>query len=360
MSKILFVAAHRKDRSPSQRFRFEQYIQFLEANGYKCRLSNLLSEKDDKIFYNKGHFLGKIFVFLKTGCKRLFDFFRAFNVDIVFIQREAFMVGTTFFEKLFKLTGAKIVFDFDDAIWNIDTSNANKKFEWLKSEEKTSRIIRLSHVIFAGNKYLEDYAKQFNQNTRIIPTTIDLTIYNKIAFNKQTDAICIGWSGSITTIKHFEYALDFLEKIKAKYGDKVEIRVIGDGNYKNPSLKINGIAWNKEDELAELSKFDIGIMPLPDDEWAKGKCGLKGLQYMALEIPTIMSPVGVNTEIIQHGTNGYLATTEEEWINCLSELIDDAALRKNIGKNARKTVEEKYSVNANKELYLKELNSLIK
>ncbi|MBT6513455.1 MAG: glycosyltransferase, partial [Crocinitomicaceae bacterium] len=172
--------------------------------------------------------------------------------------------------------------------------------------------------------------------------------------------VCIGWSGSVTTIEHFKLALPFLEKIKLKYGSKVYFKVIGDGNYVNEHLEIKGIAWNRNDEVKELSEFDIGIMPLPDDEWAKGKCGLKGLQYMALEIPTIMSPVGVNSDIIKDGENGFIATTIEDWVKKLSILIDKNEIRTEMGIEARKTVVDSYSIIANKDLYLRYFNEVLK
>lgn len=358
MPKIHFIAAHRYDRSPSQRFRFEQYFTFLEENGFQCELLNLLSEKDDAVFYKKGKYFQKLKILIRSFYKRKNDVKNVKKTDIVFIQREAFMTGSTRFERKFKKTGAKIIFDFDDSIWLFNVSDANKSFKWLKNAEKTASIISLADMIFAGNNYLASYAKQFNSNIKIVPTTIDTNQYKRLSREKN-NKICIGWSGSITTIKHFSYALPFLELIKQKYGDLVTIKVIGDANYVNSELNIQGIGWNKDDELQELCSFDIGIMPLPDDEWAKGKCGLKGLQYMALEIPTIMSPVGVNSQIIVDGKNGFLASTINEWVAKLSLLIESESIRKTMGSEARKTVELEYSVESQKNNYLNALKELI-
>jgi glycosyltransferase involved in cell wall biosynthesis len=183
--------------------------------------------------------------------------------------------------------------------------------------------------------------------------------YAQVPFRDRTP-ICIGWSGSITTIKHFDFAVPVLEKLKEKYGNRIRIKVIGDGNYQNEKLEVKGLPWIKQDELKELSDIDIGIMPLPDDEWSKGKCGLKGLQYMALGIATVMSPVGVNTEIIQDGENGMLASEVDEWVEKLSRLIEDPELRRKCAENGRKTVVEKYSVHALKSEYLRLFNELTK
>lgn len=360
MSKILFITLHRKDRSPGQRFRFEQYLEYLGANGFEYYQSVLLNQKDDRIFYSKGHLLQKIFILVKCFFIRLKDIFRAKRYDIIFIYRDAYFFGGIFFEKLLKLSNAKIIMDFDDSIWINDVSDANKNFAWLKGSNKTPKIIRLSDLVIVGNEYLAGYAKKYNDNVLIIPTTIDTKEYQPLKIKKEKYPVCIGWSGSITTIKHFEFALPFLKELKKLYGDKIHIKVIGDGNYRNKDLDIIGQPWKKETEINDLLDIDIGIMPLPDDEWAKGKCGLKGLQYMALEIPTIMSPVGVNTDIIEQGKNGFLAKEHTEWIACLSKLIDNVELRKQIGLEARKTVEEKYSCNSQKDLYLKTFKNLVK
>lgn len=360
MKKILFVAAHRPDRSASQRFRFEQYFTFLERNGYKCEISYLLSAKDDRIFYARGQYFGKAFILLKSIFKRVKDVFRANQYDLIFIQREAFMLGTSFFERRLSKSKAKLIFDFDDAIWiNQQTdASANKNFLWLKRPSKTSEIIEVADLVFAGNRYLMDYALRFNPNTVIIPTTLDTEKYKPSPSQKQTGTVCIGWSGSHTTIEHFTFILPVLRRLKKIFQDKIEFKVVGDKNFAVKDLELQGISWNLEGEITELSTFDIGIMPLPDEPWTKGKCGFKGLLYMSMGIPAVMSPVGVNSEIIEDGVNGFLANSESEWVDKLSLLIENESLRKSMGEKGRQTVEEKYSVHAYQYQYLSYFDKL--
>jgi len=138
--------------------------------------------------------------------------------------------------------------------------------------------------------------------------------------------------------------LPALQEIKAKYGDQVYFKVIGDANYYNKELDIKGTAWSSETEVAELSEIDIGIMPLPNDEWTKGKCALKGLLYLSLEQAAVLSDVGVNGEVIQDGVNGFLVSSTEDWVEKLSLLIDNPQLRQEMGQKGRQTVLERYSV----------------
>jgi len=359
LKKILFIAAHRKDRSPGQRFRFEQYFDFLNANGYTCDLSFIINENDDKILYSKGKYFDKVIIVLKSVVIRLKDVLRRNDYDIIFVFREGFLTGTVLFEELLSKSKAKMVFDFDDAIWHFDVSEANKSMGWLKNPGKTARLISFADVIFAGNQYLADYAKHHNDNVVIVPTTIDTQKFD-LPPRKNSEVVCIGWTGSMTTIKHFAMAIPALQEIKRKYKEKVIFKVIGDPTYINQELNIQGVKWTAEDEVIQLAAIDIGIMPLPDDEWSNGKCACKGLQYMALKIATVMSPVGVNSDIIQDGVNGFLADKTEEWVDKLSLLIEDEQLRRNLAENGRTTVLEKYSVKANAPLYLKYFNELTK
>lgn len=369
MPKILFIVDHRLNRSPSQRYRFEQYLDFFKANGFDWELSEIITKKDDAIFYHPGNYFKKAFILLKSIFIRLNDLIRAKQFDVIFIQREALLLGSSFFEKQFNKRN-KVIFDFDDSIWLLDTSPENKKFEFLKNPDKTKINIAHAYTVIAGNAYLANYAGQFNKNVVIIPTTIDTDFHKPklrtVLDFARTDTtqsdkkIVIGWSGSVSTIKHFENSIPFLRTIIAKYPNQIEIHVIGQASYSNPEIDIINKSWSAETEVEDLNCFDIGIMTLPDDEWAQGKCGLKGLSYMACSIPTVMSPVGVNKDIIQHGINGFLATTEQEWVDYLSQLIESPELRQQIGEAGRATIVKNYSVNANKHQYLEVLNSLIK
>jgi glycosyltransferase involved in cell wall biosynthesis len=357
--KVLIIADHRINRSPSQRYRFEQYLNYFKENNFEWEISEIITEKDDKIFYNKGNYILKAYVLLKSLFIRLKDLKRVNQFDIVFIQREALSIGSSYFEKQF-FKRNKVVFDFDDSIWLLDTSPENKKFSFLKNPEKTKTNITHSHVAIAGNTYLSDYAKQYNKNTIIIPTTIDTNFHIPKPELRNKNKIVIGWSGSISTIKHFEMLVPVLKQIQNKYANQVEFHVIGQGTYINNEIQVVSKNWSSKTEVDDLNAIDIGIMPLPDNEWVKGKCGLKGLSYMACGVATIMSNVGVNSEIIEHGKNGFLADNEQDWYNYISQLIENKTLRQQLGNNGRETVVNNYSVNAHKDTYLRVLKSLIK
>lgn len=362
MPKVLILCAHRPNRSPSQRYRFEQYLPlFLEENGFTFTWSFLLNEEDDKLFYSNGNFFGKISIILKSLSIRKKDTKRFKDFDIIFIQREANFLGNSYFEKKAFLSGAKVIFDFDDSIWLADTSPGNKKWQWIKNPQKFFDNINYAHTIIAGNEYLLKKTldvlsigtQAIDKNkVKLIPTTINTDIHFPKTELRNKEIITIGWSGSISTIKHFELLVPVLKKIKDKYLNKVRFKIIGDSNYKNSELNLESVAWSEKTEVNDLNTFDIGLMPLPNDEWANGKCGLKGLSYMACGISTIMSNVGVNNQIIVNGVNGFLAGTENEWYEKLCELIENKNLRIKLGEEGRKTVIEKYSVIANKHKYL--------
>jgi glycosyltransferase involved in cell wall biosynthesis len=359
MKKILFIAHHRIDRAPGQRYRFEQYFSYLEGNGVVCDLKNIISEEDDKILYSHGNYLKKAVIGLKSLRKRKSDLKSISQYDLVVVFREAILTSSIFFERKLAKSGVPILFDFDDAIWVKDVSEGNQRLSFLKNPDKIKKILPLVSHVSAGNSYLKKFALKYNKSVSIMPSTIDTDKYKEIKKLKE-GPVTIGWVGSHTTIKHFETIVPVLIKLKKKYKGEIEFKVIGDPIYRNSDLGINGIAWDNSKEVEFFNMLDIGVMPLPDDEWTKGKCGMKGLLYMSVNTPAVMSSVGMNSEIIENGVNGFLADTKEEWFEVLSKLIEDENLRKSIGLAGRKTVEEKYSMNSQKEKYLDLYLSLMK
>lgn len=356
MPSVLILCAHRPRRSPSQRYRFEQYLPFLEKHGFQFTFSYLLNGREDKLFYSRGHLPAKMLILFKSVMIRIRDGFRFRSFDIIFIQREASFLGTSFCERRAHRSGKYVIFDFDDSIWLADTSPGNKKWEWIKKPEKFFDNVSYASCVIAGNAYLAEKAGTINTNTVIIPTTIDTGVHVPKPELRNKETVTLGWSGSISTVKHFELLLPVLRRLKERFGDTVKFKVIGDPYYKNTELNVEAVAWSEATEVNELNTLDIGLMPLPDDAWANGKCGLKGLSYMACGVPAVMSAVGVNKDIIAQGVNGFLARSDNDWFDLLCRLIEDKDLRNKMGNEGRKTVLENYSVEANKEKYLDVFN----
>jgi glycosyltransferase involved in cell wall biosynthesis len=358
LKKILFIAHHRLDRSPGQRYRFEQFFNYLNENGFHCHLSNILDHKDDKILYSKANYFKKFLIALSAYKKRNQNIKNINQYDLVVIYREAVLTRSIYFEKELAKTGIPIVFDFDDAIWVKDVSVGNKWLSFMKSANKIKKILPFCSHVTTGNNYLAEYALQYNNNVTVIPSTIDTNKY--IPYTNTNNVVTIGWVGSHTTVKHFELILNVYKDLKTKYGKAISFKVIGDPNYRNEDLDIIGEPWSNEREVELFNSIDIGVMPLVEDSWTKGKCGMKGLLYMSVGKPAVMSAVGMNTEIIEHGVNGFIPVGKKEWFDVLSLLIEDKGLRDIIGDRGRKTVEEKYSFEAYKNVYLELYRKLVK
>ena len=350
--KIYFIVPYPHQEAPSQRFRFEQYFDFLEASGFQVEIYPFINQSTWKTLYGEGKVLKKIFGILMSFVRRFALLFKLHQADYIFIHREAAHIGPPVFEWIIaKVLRRKYIYDFDDAIWLPNYSESNAKFHRLKAYWKVRYCMKWAHKITAGNAYLSDFAKQYNQNVQIIPTTIDTVNHHNVMTQQNDNELVIGWTGTHTTMHYLDVLVPVLQKLEEKY--KFTFLVISNqsASYDLKSLKF--IKWNKESEIEDLAKINIGVMPLKKDIWSEGKCGFKGLQYMALEIPTIMSPVGVNTTIVQHGVNGYLVDLEQDWYNILELLILDKSLRISIGKNGKKRIEENYSVLSNQDKYLK-------
>lgn len=338
--KVLAIVPSIYDTSPGQRFRLEQWEPILREKGVEITYSPFETEELHRVLYENGQTLQKVKTVLQNMNNRRVEMNSVQDFDLVYVFREAAIFGPALFEKKVARSGVPMIFDFDDAVFVAYKSPSNGYLSHLKFPKKTGTICRHAASVMAGNDYLADYARQFNENVAIVPTTIDTEKYQpKTVYAKEK--LVVGWSGSYSTAQYLDTVAGVFQEL-TKERDFV-FKVIGAPKYTLKDVNLNAIPWQSATEVEDLLEMDIGIMPMPDDLWSQGKCGLKALQYMALGIPTICSPIGVNTKIIEDGTNGFLASGKDEWIEKLNGLMDSVELRRKIGQAGRRTVEQSYS-----------------
>lgn len=351
--KVLFIVPYPTE-GPSSRFRVEQYLGYLKEKNISFSLRPFYNSPIYKILHKKGNFFRKVIFLLLFSVRRTVDALSAKGYDIVFVHRESHPLGGAAFERLFKFFSGRLIYDFDDSIFLPNSANISaldKVIKFLKRPSRVAEIISLSDYVIVGNKFLAEYAGKFNRNVVILPTCIDTDKYSPGEKLPDKKKLVIGWIGSPWTVIY----MSLLDKVfgdLAKMHNNIEIRIVG-AEYNNPACPyIVCRDWSLDSEIEELRQFDIGIMPLSDDEWAKGKCAFKIIQYMAVGIPVVASPVGMNLEVVEDGRSGFLAALKEEWVDKLSLLIKDNDLRKSMGRRGREIVQERYSLASNRDKFV--------
>jgi glycosyltransferase involved in cell wall biosynthesis len=350
--KILFLAPYPPFVSPSQRFRFEHYLPFLKEQNIEYKYYSFVNMSTWQIMFTNGNFIKKVRGVVGGFIKRFLLLFTMLKYDFIFIHREVTPAGPPIFEFIIsKILRKNIIYDFDDAIWISLSSKANPIAKRIKCTWKVAYICKMSQIVTVGNDFLATYARQFCKDVRIIPTVVDTNlVHNKI--KEQTNIpITIGWTGTFTNFDNLEIILDAIYRLQLKY-DFVFL-IIAD---KDPLLqKVNYtyLKWNKSTEIEDLLKMNIGIMPLLASDIQLGKCAFKAIQYMALGIPAVVSPVGANCVIVENNINGYWADNNEEWYEKLELLIIDKMRREMMGNYARQRIVNHYSVESSKGAFFK-------
>ena len=231
----------------------------------------------------------------------------------------------------------------------------------MRPRHKIDKIIRLSDCVIVGNEYLKNYALKFNKKVFVLPTVVDTNRYvpKRKSKHNADGKVVIGWIGSPSTQSYIKDFIPIFSILWEKYKN-IFLNIVGSDFTYEEDLADNIILhrWSLQKELKELQSFDIGVMPMPDNNWTKGKCGFKALLCMSVGIPTVCSKVGVNSEIVKDGVNGFLASNKEEWLKKLSILIESPNLRTKLALRGRKTVEEKYSVKVYASKFLEILQSV--
>ena len=335
--KIIYLTKYPK-LGASSRLRSYQYFPILQKAGHSITVAPLFDEA-----YVIGIFDGKTAYdsIIKGYIRRFFRLLTVYKYDLVVIEYELFPYFPAIFEFLLSKLGVKYVVDYDDAIFHNYNLSKNKAIRYFLGN-KIAIVMKYSMCVLAGNKYLASYAnKAGGKKIEIIPTVIDATRYKQ----KQilpNEKISIGWIGSPSTFKYLKTIRPVLSKLVKRY--EIEVIIVG----AKDTLGLKGIEkhveWSQVTEVASILTFDIGVMPLDETPWAKGKCGYKLIQYMACGLPVICSPVGMNTDLVRHNVNGFLANSPEEWEGAFENLIESVELRKRMGQAGYKTVMHQYTV----------------
>lgn len=348
--KILLLCPHPVGYVPGQRLKYEQYFDAFKEGGYEVTVSPFMSEAFQKIVYKKGNFVKKIGWTIRGYLRRIRDLFRIRQYDVVYVFLWVVPFAPPLFEKLTRRLAKKMIYDIDDLVFLNPPSSSNPFVHYLRSSRNHISLMKSADHVITCTPYLDQFVRKYNPCTTDISSTINTKLYKPKKDYSIKGKFTIGWSGSHSTSKYLHLLDDVFKALVREYD--VTLLVMGDPDFTIPGVPVEALPWKEEYEIAIISRFDIGVYPLPDEQWVYGKSGLKALQYMALGIPTIATGLGTIFRIIKNRENGFLVNADEEWKERIIELINNQSLREEIGRKGTKTVEENYSVNATKDTYL--------
>jgi glycosyltransferase involved in cell wall biosynthesis len=336
--KILLLSRY-GNLGASSRIRTFQYIPYLNKNGIEVDVAPLFSDEYIKSLYQNGK--KHIKFVIQAYIRRLISLTKIKGYNLLWIEKELFPMFPAWAEELVSVLKIPYIVDYDDAIFhNYDLSRNILVRSFLK--DKIDIVMRKAAVVIVGNDYLAERAlKSGAKRVEYLPSVVDLEKY-KFSDEFSTDIFKIGWIGTPSTAKYLKLIHEVLQEFCLKHNAKLIL--IGSGKINIPGVPLEIRDWKEDTEVENILSVDVGIMPLLDEPWERGKCGYKLIQYMACGRPVIASPVGINDRIIIDGINGFKARSSESWSRSLVKLYKDLDLRKRMGLNGRKIVEEKYSL----------------
>ena len=364
MKKILILCPYPEGRAAGQRLKYEQYFDDWIQEGYEITVSSFFSNETWNILFLKGHLIPKVLGTISGYLRRLRDLFFLKDYELVYIFLWVTPLGPPIFERIIRFLCRKVIFDFDDSIFLdlkqrrfIDIFQDYRDNKKLMGNSKPNFLIQTSNHVILSSPFSLAYCKKKNifNNATYIPCTLDTKRF-ELKKNFENAVPVIGWTGTYSSIPYLESIKDVFYTLKELRDFKFTL--ITNFSYELPGINIEVIRWNKESEIRDLHKIDIGIYPLIEDKWTLGKGGLKLLQYMAIGVPAVATNYGTACNIISSGENGFLVKNKDEWVESLCLLIDNEKLRVEMGKKAREKILKEYSTDRNKIKYLNILNSL--
>jgi glycosyltransferase involved in cell wall biosynthesis len=317
-----------------------QYLPALTSEGFNIQVAPFFDEAYLHALYSgqraKGAKLGYV-------SQRIRQMLTHPAPDLIWLEYEALPWVPWMIERSFLPRGVPIISDYDDAVFHRYDLHRSSSVRRLLGQ-KIDRIMQRSTLVIAGNDYLADRARNAGaRQIEIVPTVVDLSQYTVCFGQKTNTSLQVGWIGTPNTWEVFGKNLyNHLHDTLATHGAR--FKAVGAKPEAESVGELDAIPWSEDTEVRAIQDMDIGVMPLSDTPWARGKCGYKLIQYMACGLPVVASPVGVNREIVEHGVNGFLAETDAEWRSAIETLLADAELRRRMGASGRRKVERQYSL----------------
>ena len=344
--RVLALTPNLYGVSPGQRSSIELWEKVLQPAGIFLDHSSFETERLRSVIYSRGRYGRKTAELARAYGRRLRSLKLVDSYDAVLIYREAALLGPELIERLVARR-KPLIYQLDDPLYVPYRSPWSGWFSYLKFFGKVGRIAAMSEVVIVNSRHHRDYVSRVNSNVWQIPSVVDADVYRPLPRRGRNDKTCVGWSGSATTVGNLQVIAAPLRDL-ARRGD-VRIQLVGVESSPFPDFEVTVLPWRAETEVDDLRKLDIGLLPAPVTEWNKRKFYLKLVQYMALGIPAVCSPLGSNPEVVEHGRTGFLADTSDEWTSALQRLISNPELRAEMGQRAAKVAHERYTLQANAE-----------
>lgn len=342
--RVLFIVPHPIE-GPSTRFRIAQYLPYLAAHGVTATLRPLFTSDEARVIYGQGAMAAKVMLTLRAALRRVGDVIRAGRYDLVYILREAFPFGPPVFERLLHWRSGRMAFDFDDAIHVPSTAYSNV-LDRLRDFGKPARLIRQADAVVPGSAYLARFAGAAGADRAritILPTVVDTEVFRPDPARRSADHLTIGWIGTPRGSSYLHPLLPAMQRV-TKAHPEARFVFVGATPFPCDGVDARFPDWRLDREVADVQSFDIGLMPLTDDEEARGKCGFKIIEYMAAGAAVVCSPVGANRDIVVEGKTGLFASTPQDWGDALLRLAADPALRAAMAAAGRRRAQESYSL----------------
>lgn len=337
---VLFLTRYPAEGA-SSRYRVFQYLPHLEALGVRCEVQSFMDAKMYRLSFAPGRAPAKAWATAKATVRRIAAVMRHDRYDVIYLQRELLPFGPPFLERWLRRRGARLLFDYDDALFIAKPSRYNPLATLLRSPDKVRELFRIVDCVVAGNDWLRDQAIDEGARAVTLEVAEDTARIPAHAPHSNERPVTIGWLGSSSTAKYLQALQPVLSALAERY-PRLQFELMGGGAFAMDGVAWRLSEWSLQDELQALARFDIGLMPLPPEDWAKGKSGGKARTYMAAGVVPVCSAIGYNLELIEHGRTGFLCNTPSEWNQALSALIDDASLRERVACAARSEVQRRF------------------